>query len=296
MGARWGGMGRVVLVVGLLAPVGVRAQAAQPLSVAVFPLEAREGVEASLAALLTFELVDQARQSTVFQRVVSPQEITLAVGNDAQRQLAECARNECIIVDQELAGALGVTHMLIGTVYQLQGQHVVSLRLLDLRKGMEVATALERRARIGVEDLSGVTRPMVVRLITDGGVLQEVGPEARQRVSQMLLGSEPRRVRGTPWLTMTGLVTSILGGALLVAAVPPGVVGGSLLALMVPSILVSLRVPGVRPVLPSQHRAYGLALGGGPAASALAGVVGTAAVLSLAAGVFFVWAGRLMES
>lgn len=137
-GAAW------ALAAGVVAASGVEAPAVR--SVAVFRFSAG-GMDAAAADLLTDDVVEEVRASGAFAQVVSPNEVDTRIGAVGQQQLRDCALDRCALVDRELAGALGVTHLLAGSVARLGDQVGVSLKLVELRTANEVATVRRDVAR-----------------------------------------------------------------------------------------------------------------------------------------------------
>lgn len=139
-------------------------------SVAVFRLEAKLGVPAGAADLLTETLLSEVRRSGAFARVVSPAEISLLMRPEQQQFLLRCATDECALVDNELAGALGVSHILVGNLGKLGNSYLLNLRLLDVRSSVLLASLSERARGHTEEALLDLVRPAVVRLLQDGGM------------------------------------------------------------------------------------------------------------------------------
>ena len=104
-------MTAVASMLGLLWLVGTAAGpagAGSSASVAVFPLTALVGVADPAAQLLSETLVQEVRNARAFSQVMSPREIATIMPADQQKFLMRCAAESCTVVDNELAGALGV--------------------------------------------------------------------------------------------------------------------------------------------------------------------------------------------
>ena len=113
-------------------------------SVAVFRLEPKHGVPPGAADLLTDTLLNEVRGSGAFSRVVSPAEIAVLMAPEQQQFLVRCASDECALVDNELAGALGVSHILVGNLGKLGNSYLLNLRLLDVQSSVLLASLSER--------------------------------------------------------------------------------------------------------------------------------------------------------
>lgn len=133
-------------VLATVAAVAAEVETPAGLSVAVFRFSAG-GVDAAAADLLTDDVVEEVRASGAFVLVVSPNEVDTRIGVQGQQQLRDCALDRCALVDRELAGALGVTHLLVGSVARLGEQVGVSLKLVELRTAAEIATVRRDVAR-----------------------------------------------------------------------------------------------------------------------------------------------------
>lgn len=109
----------VMMLVAATAPAPSHPVAGLPAplpSVAVFSLEAKHGVPPGAADLLTDNLLAQLRKTGAFSQVVSPADIAVLMPPDEQKFLMRCASDECAVVDNEVAGALGVSHVLVGNL------------------------------------------------------------------------------------------------------------------------------------------------------------------------------------
>ncbi|MEW5852384.1 MAG: hypothetical protein AB2A00_26575 [Myxococcota bacterium] len=118
----------------------------ETVSVAVFPLRAKPGVEAVTAELLTLTIVDELRTVSSFALVMSPHEVGVRLSPKEQEQLMDCASDRCAMLDTEMAGALGVSHMLVGSIFKVDKELLLNLKLLDLRTALEVASVSRRMA------------------------------------------------------------------------------------------------------------------------------------------------------
>lgn len=135
-----------------------------PISVAVFPVTPLEGVQPLAAAVLTDQFVEAVRDAKVFDRVSSPLEVAALMPKEQQEFLMRCSQDECTVVDNEIAGALGVTHALFSTLARLGESMVWTVRLIDLRTALVRASTSER-VKGGEEKVLDVVRPVTARLM-----------------------------------------------------------------------------------------------------------------------------------
>ncbi|MEW5847571.1 MAG: hypothetical protein AB2A00_02115 [Myxococcota bacterium] len=204
--------GVLALWIGTLVVAGAVTQDA---SVAVFPLRAEAELKESVARLLTESLVEQVRKSGRFSRVVTPQEIAATMPAQQQTVIMECARSECGMVDTELAGALGATHVLVGTAGRLGSTYVLALRLLELRSALVVASVTENVSGSGDEVLLRALPRMVSHLLGQAGLMQ----------THVVTSPESTRPPLRPALWSVGAVTGLGAVAGLVLAGGLGVAG-----------------------------------------------------------------------
>src|SRR5438045_2438951 len=107
-------------------------------SVAVFAVDPQRGAEPALARVVTETVLQEVRRSSSFARVTSPTEIATLMSPAQQITLLKCAQDACALVDMDIAGALGVSHLLVGTVTSLAHAYVLQLKLLELATGKVV--------------------------------------------------------------------------------------------------------------------------------------------------------------
>ncbi len=156
------------------------AAAGRPaISVAVFPLSALVGVGDPAAQLLSESLLQEVRNARAFSQVLSPREIATIMPADQQKFLMRCAAEACTVVDNELAGALGVTHIIAGTVGRLGDMYVLNLKLLEVRTSLTLGSA--QQVAQGQDE--GVLLKVMPQAVKD--VLREAGmtPQAARPAS-----------------------------------------------------------------------------------------------------------------
>jgi hypothetical protein len=167
------------------------------------------------ADLLTDTLLAEVRAAGVFDRVVSPVEIAALMRPEQQQFLLRCASDECALVDNELAGALGVTHILVGSLGKLGASYLLNLRLLDVQSSVLLSSLSERARGASEEALLDLVRPSARRLLVDAGMLKDSG--GGQAVSPVRKGL--RAGGGVLLVGGVGLGVMGLGALLGVAAV-----------------------------------------------------------------------------
>ncbi|MDQ3266749.1 MAG: hypothetical protein M3Y59_24375, partial [Myxococcota bacterium] len=116
--------------------------AAAPLKVALLPLEGGEGVNASTARSLTQAVLGEARKQAGIA-VMSPDELGSILSLERQKALLGCSEDSCVA---EVALALGVDRVLVGSVSKLGQSWLLHLKLLNANNGT-VASQVDRRLK-----------------------------------------------------------------------------------------------------------------------------------------------------
>ncbi len=116
--------------------------AAAPLKVALLPLEGGEGVNASTAKSLTQAVLGEARKQSGIA-VMSPDELGSILSLERQKALLGCSEDSCVA---EVAQALGVDRVLVGSVSKLGQSWLLHLKLLNANNGT-VASQVDRRLK-----------------------------------------------------------------------------------------------------------------------------------------------------
>lgn len=218
----------------LVAPA---AEAAGP-SVAVLPVQARDERNAALADLLADQVVAELRNWAVFERIVTPSELSLLLGNEQKKQLVACAVDHCALVDNELAGALGVTHLVVGNVAAVNRTVAFNLKLVDLRALREVASII-RSVDAGAEDrLFSVVPSMVPDMLRSARLVGAAAP-VRAAAAPEAAGTAPVQ----RWTRVAGAVGLGAGGAGLLAAGGVQLAAAAVLAVILAPALRARGVP-----------------------------------------------------
>lgn len=139
-------------------------------SLAVFPIQGKLGVKADLAELVADHILQELRRGGAFGNVMSPTEIAQLMPAAEQKTVLECASDECSLIDNELAGALGSTHIVVGNVSKLEQSFLLALKLFDLRQGLVISQVNQRIAGESAEALLDGVKPTVVKLLMGAGM------------------------------------------------------------------------------------------------------------------------------
>ncbi|MEW5851050.1 MAG: hypothetical protein AB2A00_19845 [Myxococcota bacterium] len=197
-----------------------RAETETP-TLAVLPLEAKLGVPPQAAELLTDNLLTEVRNTRIFGRVVGPQEIATLMPAEQQSFLIKCASDECALVDQELAGALGVSHLIVGNLGKLGSSYLINMRMLELKTSTVLATLSERVRGESPELLLDALRPSLTKLLVDSGFIK---PQNAPAPAAAAIPGAPATTSTTAPESSTPsrlpILRAVGGVGLLVAAVP----------------------------------------------------------------------------
>ena len=187
---------------------------ARPLRVAVKPLVAAAADE-RLAGLVSDATAAELRK---LQRtsVVSFDEIQAMLDLEAEKQLAGCSDDSCIA---EIAEALGVDVLIIGSIARLEGEKTMVLKRIDQRAGT-VQSAEKRLADLGGEECLAAVGPMVEELFPDvplrDGRTRGVSDEIELRLHPPPIPA---------WVTLGGFIVAGVG---VVGAATSGVITATL--------------------------------------------------------------------
>ncbi|MBI5496196.1 MAG: hypothetical protein HY904_14330 [Deltaproteobacteria bacterium] len=98
-------------------------------SMAVLPLQARTGVSADTADLVTSQVTTLVRDDGRLRRVIGTRELEAVLGFERQQELMACQSSSCLA---QLAGALGVDFILMGSVGRLGDRWIINLSVVDM--------------------------------------------------------------------------------------------------------------------------------------------------------------------
>lgn len=141
-------------------------------------------------------------------KVTTPKDIAGVLGLERQRQLLGCANESSCLA--ELAGALGVDALLTGAIVKIGTGFTVTLRVIAVRDGAEIASASERvKDEDAVQDwLDRQARSLAAIII--GAVRHEAAPAPSATVSSSGPGMG-RIIRWAPAVIGAGL---LIGGVI----------------------------------------------------------------------------------
>ncbi|MEW5848186.1 MAG: hypothetical protein AB2A00_05200 [Myxococcota bacterium] len=125
----------------LLAGLSLAAQVDTRPSVAVLKLEAKAGVSPDVADLLGGNLVNRVRNKKVFSRVLAAKDLEMLLGFEQQKQLLQCEETSCLT---EIAGALGVDYLIIGSLGRLGSEAwIFNASLINTRNAQTAGSVSE---------------------------------------------------------------------------------------------------------------------------------------------------------
>jgi TolB-like protein len=156
-------MGYACVVIALAEGAPPAAPTAMP-SVALLPLDAKVGVDAPTADVITESLVVKVREQGMFSRVVSAKDLETVMGLEAKRQAVNCSTDSCMA---DIAGALGVDFVMAGSVARLGGSFVFNIKLVNARTGLAASSVAMRLRGDSSEVLLDAIGPSVMQLLRD---------------------------------------------------------------------------------------------------------------------------------
>ena len=163
-----------------IAPASATVPAA--LRFAVHDIEPNN-VEPVLARVTTDALVAELRKLTGVQ-VVAMDEIRAMLNQEAQKQLAGCSDDSCLA---EVAEALGVDGIIIGTLAQVGDEIVFGVKRINQREAQTVDQFTQRLAQGDGEACLAAVGPAVEQLFPDmplrPGAVRGVAPELAMRLN-----------------------------------------------------------------------------------------------------------------
>lgn len=237
---------------------------------AVLDLKPGEGVTLERARALT-EVVTSEVGATLSCAVISRAEIEALMDFEVSRQQGGCDTDSCLA---ELGEALGVSRLVLGTIQQVDGQTLVSLRLVDMQS------------------------TQVLRRVTDATAKSDaVIPFVRWLARRLILGDDDAGVRpvdDTRVLERQMSVWRSLAWASVVGAGIAGVGGGVLGA---SSLVVQETLPSLKSARGADRGQIEGLQGAGPwlAGGANLGLYVGAGLGAVAVGLFLLPADDLVE-
>src|SRR5690349_2476595 len=101
--------------------------AAAPVKIAVLPLQAGEGVNASLAESMTEALVAELRPKAPGD-LMTPRQLSAVLSVERQKQLMGCSDESCLV---EIAGALSADEVIGGSLARLGQSWLLHVQRMD---------------------------------------------------------------------------------------------------------------------------------------------------------------------
>lgn len=133
-----------------------------PLRIAVYDL-AVSGVDPKVGRIVTDSVVSELRK---LQRisVVSMDEVRAMLALEADKQTVGCSEASCLA---EIAEALGVDGLVIGTLADVDGSHVFGLKRIDQHEAKTLGTVNQRLEAAGGEEFLAAIGPAVAELFPE---------------------------------------------------------------------------------------------------------------------------------
>lgn len=189
---------------------------AQPPTLLVVTLRPEIGVTAGVANLLTEAVVDEMRASGMFSRVAGLREVEALAQMEQQKQLMNCSTDGCMA---ELAGALGVDEVLMGSVGKIGNTFIIALRLVEARTAKVLASLSHHVCEGSEERALNAIRPLAHHLLVTAKVLpSDATPftpitTCGQEPSTLTTTTEARKPARLPFFATGGAL--LVGGAVL---------------------------------------------------------------------------------
>jgi hypothetical protein len=184
------------------------AQARPTTRIAVYAIASHEPADARVAAVLTGSVVAEIRKLDGII-VVGMDELRAMLDHEAQKQLVGCTDDSCL---SEIAAALGVDEIVVGSIADVGDETVFGLRRLDQRDAKSLGQVDQRLANKNGEELLAVVGPAIEALFPDHGLK----PGKTRGVSpEMALQLNPPPL--DPWVFWTG--AGLTGASALASAI-----------------------------------------------------------------------------
>lgn len=210
------------------------------ISVLVLPLEAKAGVSADFAQLITAALVHHADTIPGY-RIVAFQQVEGAMNQEQRREMAGCVTVSCAL---EIAGSLNTEQFIIGNLGQVGNEFLLTITRVQSRNAETLGRSMQRYAA-GKESAILDDLPSVVATLF--GTKEEAAnvkapattepiPAAEQQSAAPVMKSEPTPVRpvtaapepaGSPWSWRLRMAGTLLASAAVAAGVPLAILGAT---------------------------------------------------------------------
>lgn len=153
-----------------------RDPAKRAVRLAVYDLQA-SGVDERTATLVTEALLSELRKLERLS-VLGMNEVRAMLSHEANKQLLGCTDDSCAA---ELAGALGVDELVIGSLGKVGDSHVFSAKRIDTARAATVQTATKRVPVVDGQEFLSLVDPVTAELYPDhpmrAGLVRGVNPE-----------------------------------------------------------------------------------------------------------------------
>lgn len=237
---------------------------------AVLDLKPGEGVTLERARALT-EVVTSEVGATLSCAVISRAEIEALMDFEVSRQQGGCDTDSCLA---ELGEALGVSRLVLGTIQQVDGQTLVSLRLVDMQSTQVLRRVTDATAK------SDAVIPFV-RWLSRRLILGDDDAGVRPVDDTRVLERQMNLWRSLAWASVVGAGIAGVGG---------GVLGAS-------SLVVQETLPSLKSARGADRGQIEGLQGAGPwlAGGANLGMYVGVALGAVAVGLFLLPADELVE-
>ena len=152
--------------------MGALLLAAAPMKIAMSPIQVGEGLNDKIAATVAEQIVAEIRRTTEAQ-VVAPDDIKATLSLEEQKQMVGCSNESCMA---EVGGALGVDHMITGSIGKVGESWIVVLKLMNVKKVVNEGQSDRRLRKGSIDDVLDAIPSMVKDLFAKF-------PNARHEVS-----------------------------------------------------------------------------------------------------------------
>ncbi|MBI5526479.1 MAG: hypothetical protein HY897_09095 [Deltaproteobacteria bacterium] len=170
----------------------------------VFNIEIEKGIEPGVAKLLTELVIDQTTQLKRHV-VIGQKDLDKMMAWEQNKQLQGCTDTSCLI---QIAGAMGASFYVEGSVGALGDEYVVTLKLMDTEKVVVIERGTQRVSK-SEKVLADTIDRLVKTLFHIPTVTADVGAARAQRGPPGVLHAAQPAVDYTLWRN----VTLISGGA-----------------------------------------------------------------------------------
>jgi hypothetical protein len=145
----------------MLTGLALAVLGAAPLKVALMPLAAGDGVQEKTAQSIGDAVAAEMRRVPGVQ-LMTGEQLTAVVSVERQRELMGCQSEACMA---EIAGALDVDRLVIGSAAKLGSSWILHLQLVDARKAVTLQQSDRRKKGGSIDDvldeLPGMARELL---------------------------------------------------------------------------------------------------------------------------------------